>query len=118
MRTGEFQFSFALFILALTLAVFLLPGLTSNTYNATFSRYTMKATVSGPVSGRYVSGNNSSGYAKFAVPIETSRGLEIVNCNSTQCSALKEGDVVSLNCYNEWHYFSPDEKECRFDKLN
>lgn len=91
-----------------------------NTCNSVANRYTVEGTVTGEVGSKLnlTSGENgSSGTTKYSVPLETATGPKIVNCTSTQCAALQEGQRVELSCYEEFHFTVPNEEECRFTRL-
>ncbi len=91
-----------------------------NGYRATMARYNIHGDVNGEVQSKMrVNGAEGivAGEEKFAVPLEAPDGPIIVNCTSTQCGALSEGQRVELSCYLEWHMFVPEEQECRFSRM-
>lgn len=96
-----------------------------NSPRAIFGRYSVEGVVVGPPGSKssFTVGSRSSmgaGTQKFSVPLDTngdSRADRIVNCSSTQCASLADGDRVVLSCFSEWHATVPNEEECRFDHL-
>ncbi len=70
--------------------------------------------------GPGIVGSPSAGanFTKFAVNLRLDDGTEtIINCSSTQCAVLQPGQRVELSCYNERHWWEPNEVECRYSKL-
>ena len=110
---------FGLFLLLLCLA---LPLMFWNGWASTMSRYDITGTVNAPVAGKLKLAEGQ-GTEKFAVSLTDAQGSRlggadlILNCASTQCSSLQPGHRVQLDCFTEWHFWSPDEEECRFARL-
>lgn len=87
-----------------------------NSVKSVAARYDVVGTVQGQV-GTKMFGGDQSGQTKYSVKLQTDTGPTIVNCTSTQCSSLGDGDRVKLSCFNEVHVGEPNEVECRFDSL-
>jgi hypothetical protein len=103
------------FLVAGAVLVMFLPILV-NGWSSIAGRYEVIGTVEGAPASKmsFTSGEKgTSGSQKFSLNL----GDRIVNCSSTQCSALVPGSRVKLSCYDEWHLFVPSEVECRFESL-
>ncbi len=87
-----------------------------NTVKSVTSRYDVVGTVQGQVGSKMFAAGEG-GETKFSVKIKTDSGPKVVNCTSTQCGTLADGDRVQFSCFLEEHFSEPDEEECRFDKL-
>lgn len=93
-----------------------------NCYRSTMARYDVSATVVKSPEAKIRLSSEGGGDSKFSVTVvakdDTGCHKKIVNCTSTQCASLAAGDGVAFSCFDEWHWFEPNEEECRFEKLD
>lgn len=106
--------AFIAFVFALLLLAF--AATLPNVKSSIFNRYDLVGTVDSPIGTKFTVSENS-GTSKASFALQTAADKVIVNCNSTQCFSLQEGEHVVLSCYDEWHPFQPYEIECRFKSL-
>ena len=94
--------------------------------NHVIGRFDVTGTVNNNPGSRFKGGHDgNAGREKFSLSLKDVQGNipdefrsdpMIVNCDSTQCGSLYPGVRVKLSCYEQIHWFSPNEMECRFTK--
>lgn len=85
-----------------------------NYYRAYTSRYTVTGEVTS--SGSKLRFGETA-EEKYGLALSTKAGPTIVNCDSTQCSALASGQQIELSCFVESNWPEPPEEECRFVRV-
>jgi len=114
-RRGASLVELMIGVAIIVIALMICSGGIINGPRSVVSRYEVIGTVVGETGTKIKIGEGQE--AKFSVNISTESGPKIVNCTSTQCAALQEGQRVQFSCYEEFHLTEPNEEECRFDKL-
>ncbi len=105
----------SVFLIIALVSAPLCGGVGINAVRSAFMRYDFTGIVRGPIETK-TTGTNEIGdkvRTRYMVPLSTRDGPVVVSCSSEQCAFFPQGKEVKLSCYKEFHFFEPDENECK-----